>query len=671
MTAATATAAALTVGMAPPSPDKALTWRDVLLTAGPDYIQLIEDMSKSLDNMIIAQGNVNEAFESFWDPFSSASGGLLPSFDSDYDYNDLTTLEGILGALADALENGTDIEAVPGIPAGTAATVLAGILGGLGVETGPLGSVLDSLGAVDGVLGSVSDVLSLVRGLQLIELIDDNVDLSELLGLTANQSSLTTTWSWFGLDETTSVGNTYVNLDQLSLSELAGNLDDALLGSLLGNLGLGGVLSDLGIGSGLTDLSDILAALDIVATPDITAWIPAASGSYDLPFDGSAGFLAAMPTIAIGPLDSLVPDGVNIDELLEALGADGLADTHSATVIAVPIFAAGGELPFRIASFGGVSTSVLFPTATGVTSLAGTSLQTLNIPFLSTTITNTNVLQAWYVGTNGVNYNSGQSVLLANVAGVPIPIEYSMGAFNVGTTGIGVTLPSLFGVGLVPPIQIGEPVGQESSDGLIGKDVLNLGLSTPTQVTDVATLIGLGAVFDPVESVGTTVWNATVKPVGEQIKGVLNENVGSFTNGAASQFKQVTGSIADATGGDQSASTTSLAAAPSSANGADTGGSTDTPITTNAKDLTNVSANLNDRLNKASASITNAANNIRTQSDAAVKRAQTQLNKIAADGQKAINNTVNGVTKAVNDTVSGVQKAAAEATNKTAANDSE
>ena len=44
------------------SPDKEVTWRDILLTAGPDYFQLIEDMSNSLDNIIIAQGNINEGF---------------------------------------------------------------------------------------------------------------------------------------------------------------------------------------------------------------------------------------------------------------------------------------------------------------------------------------------------------------------------------------------------------------------------------------------------------------------------------------------------------------------------------------------------------------------------------------------------------------------------------
>lgn len=658
VTATTATAAALTIGAAP-SPDKEVTWRDVLLTAGPDYFQLIEDMSNSLDNIIIAQGNINEGFESFWDPISSASGGVLPSFDSDYDYEDLTTLAGILGALANALENGTDVEAVPGIPAGTATAVLALLLQGLGVDLGPLGSVFDSLGGLNGVLGSTSEVLDLVGELQAIGLLDELVDLSELLGLTANQSSLSTTWNWFGLTEQTNIGNTYVNLDELTVSGLLDNLDDALLGDLLGNLGLGGLLTNLGLGSALNSLSGIVSALDIVSTPEVTAWIPAASGSYDLPLGGSFGYLAAMPTIAIGPLSSLGLSSAGITALLQELGVNGnLVDLDSATVIAIPISAFGAELPLGLASFGGVNANVLFPTATGVTSLAGTSIQTFNIPLLSSGATNVNTLQAYYFGTNGINLNSGQSVLLANLGGLPVPIEYSMGAFNVGTTGIGVTLPSLFGVGLVPSFQIGTPVGQESSDGLIGKDILNLGLNTPTQVTNVASLIGLGGIFNPAEAAGTAVWNAAVKPVGDQFKNYLNDNVGDWVNGSASQFEQLTGSIADATGGDQSdASTTSLASAKPAAQTSttDTGTSTSTPE--KANDLTNLSANLNDTLTKTNASIQSAANKARAQSDAAVKRAQAQINKIAADGQKAIKDTVDGVKNAVNDTVNNVKKA--------------
>jgi ElaB/YqjD/DUF883 family membrane-anchored ribosome-binding protein len=325
----------------------------------------------------------------------------------------------------------------------------------------------------------------------------------------------------------------------------------------------------------------------------------------------------------------------------------------------------GAELPLGLASFGGVNANVLFPTATGVTSLAGTSIQTFNIPLLNSGATNVNTLQAYYFGTNGVNLNSGQSVLLANLGGLPVPIEYSMGSFNVGTTGIGVTLPSLFGVGLVPSFQIGAPVGQESSDGLIGKDILNLGLNTPTQVTNVASLIGLGGVFDPAEAAGTAAWNAAVKPVGDQIKTYLNDNVGEWANGAASQFKDLTGSVADATGGDQSASSMALASSDPGAKAVSQTPqtNTNTASTTKAADLTNLSANLNDTLTKTSASIQSAATKAQANTDAAVKKAQAQINKIAADGQKAIKDTVDGVKKAVNDTANKVNDAAKKATN--------
>lgn len=661
VTAVTATTAALTIGAAP-SPDKEITWRDVLLTAGPDYFQLIEDMSNSLDNIIIAQGNINEGFESFWDPISSASGGLLPSFDSSYSYEDLTTLSGILGALANALNNGTDVEAVPGVPAGTATAVLALLLSGLGVDLGPLESVLDSLGGLNAILGSASDVLDLVAQLQAINLLDDFIDLSELLGLTANQSSLSSTWTWLGLTEQSNLGNTYVNLDQLTVSGLLDNIDDELLGDLLGNLGLGGLLTNLGLGNTLNSLSGIVSALDIVSTPEVTAWIPAASGNYELPLGGSVGYLAAMPTIAIGPLSSLGLSGTGLTALLQELGVDSdLVDLDSATVIAIPISAAGAELPLGLASFGGVNASVLFPTATGVTSLAGTSIQTFNIPLLNSGATNVNTLQAWYVGTNGINYNSGQSVLLANLGGIPVPLEYSMGAFNVGNTGIGVTLPSLFGVGLVPSFQIGTPVGQESSDGLIGRDVLNAGLNVPTQATSVAELIGLGGVFDPAEAAGTAVWNTAVKPVGDQVNNYLKDNVGEWVNGAASQFEDLTGQVADATGGDQSASSMSLASSqPSTKVSSSTPSSSLLP--SSAADFTNVSASLNDAVKKSNASIATAAKNARAQTDAAVKTAQATINKIAADGQKAIKDTVNGVKKAVDDTAKKVNDTAKKAT---------
>jgi hypothetical protein len=241
-----------------------------------------------------------------------------------------------------------------------------------------------------------------------------------------------------------------------------------------------------------------------------------------------------------------------------------------------------------------------------------------------------------------------------------------MGAVNVGTSGVGVTLPSLFGVGLVPSFQIGTPVGQESSDGLIGKDILNLGLNTPTQATNLASLIGLGGIFDPAEAAGTAVWNPAAKPVGDQFKNYLNDNVGEWVNGSASQFEQLTGSIADATGGDQSAgSTTALTSAQPSKQPA-AGSDSTTAAAPGTDDFTNVSTSLADSVKTTNASIAAVADKARAQSDATVKRAQATINKIAADGQKAIKDTVDGVKKAVDNTVSSVKKAGESATaNKT------
>lgn len=662
VTAATATTAALTIGAAP-SPDKEVTWRDVLLTAGPDYFQLIEDMSNSYDNILVAQGNLGGSAADFLAPFAAASGGLLPSFSAGTMQTNLDTVSEILAALSQALDEGTDVSVVPGISNEAAATVLQGMLAGLGVDlglVGTLGAVIGYLGVLNGTLSDLGDLVDVVNNLDTLDLLDD-ISLSDLLGLTATQTEFTAAYSWLGLNGLTKMGNTYVNLNQITIPGLIDNLEDVLPDLLGSNSTLGELLDALGLGLDLGNIDlgtidDLVESLDLIATPEVTAWIPAASGAYDLPLGGSLGYLAAMPTIAIGPLSSILStDVIDLGDLgLDNL--DGLVDLDSATVIAIPIFAAGGELPLGLASFGGVNANVLFPTATGVTSLAGTSLQTFDIPLLSSGVTNLNTLQAWYVGTNGFNYNSGQSVLLANVGGLPIPIEYSMGAVNFGTSGVGVTLPSLFGVGLVPSFQIGTPVGQESSDGLIGRDILNLGLNTPTQATNVATLIGLGGMFDPAEAAGTAGWNAAVKPVGDQVKNYLNDNVGEWANGAASQFEQLTGSVADATGGDQSASTMSLASAKPAAqiNTPDTG--TSTPA--KANDLTNVSAQINDSLNETNAAIASAVNKARAQSDAAVKRAQTQLNKIAADGQKAIKDTVDGVNKAVKDTVKKVSDSA-------------
>ena len=224
-------------------------------------------------------------------------------------------------------------------------------------------------------------------------------------------------------------------------------------------------------------LAPILNPLDGIATPSITAWVPSASGSYTLPLGGSLGYLATMPTLAIGPLSSLtgslIPSG---------LIPKGLVDLDAETVLAIPLFAGGLTLPLGLASLATVGTpGIVFPTATGVTTIGGASVTALNL-FGLPVFTNTNLQLANYYGTNGIDWSNGQNI--ATVFG--LPVDYSLGSFYVGDKGFGFAGPSLFGVGLLPPLNVGTAPNQESSDGLIGSDVLNLlqgTLQTPTQTT--------------------------------------------------------------------------------------------------------------------------------------------------------------------------------------------
>jgi hypothetical protein len=130
-----------------------------------------------------------------------------------------------------------------------------------------------------------------------------------------------------------------------------------------------------------------------------------------------------------------------------------------------------------------------------------------------------------------------------------LPIIYSPGSYNFGTTGFGFTLPSLFTVGLLPPFQVGTAPSQRSPDGLIPASVLNLGLGMPTQTTDVLTLLGLPNAGDLVEALLTPVYNTLVTPFGNIITNGLNNIVGPLTLGAAGAIEQLTAFLAQLTSG--------------------------------------------------------------------------------------------------------------------------
>jgi len=592
---ATATATALTVGMAPPPPKANAAQVPVALMAstGPNYTQDIENASNTLDNLLFARANLVNAVGSIVNPLSQASGGLFPHVGATVGQENLLTVDGVIAGLLYVLNKlGTlpDVSNIPGLPPGANALLtqnLGPLLGQLALLL-PLADVLDNLnglpGALDGVQDGLDDLHALVKSLvgpgsligtalalaniPLPELTVPDVtavvdDLLASLGATATLTHYDSDFSWpvLGIGGSTNVTNLFAQIPSLTVDALAAAVLDGVavpnLTSILGPLGIPvpGALTDL---TGL--VGDALEPLDLIATPSITAWIPSASGNYTLPLGGSFGYLATMPVVDIGPLTV-----GNVTVPLN--GAD--------TVVAIPIMAYGITLPGNIASFGKLSTpGLVFPTATGVSTLAGTTLKSWTLLGV-VNLTSVNTLRAVYVGTNGVNINRGQTAVVLTTPFGVVPFEFSKGAVNFGTTGFGFTGPSVAGVGLLPPIQIGTAPVQKSDDGLLPAAVINAGLIIPTQVTDLATLAGLPniqtTVIDPFVN---PVFNSTFGAAGAAVTAYLDAHVGkwvdSASNGAlelSGRFEKLTEKLPDATVKPAAATTTNatLAAPTSSA----------------------------------------------------------------------------------------------------------
>jgi hypothetical protein len=530
---AAATATAMAVGMAAPSANAAAT--------GPDYTQLITDYSDSLDNLLVTYGNVGGAAANIWDPIASAiPGGLLPTFTAGTSSLSLTDLLDIIPLLTTALSDATNLSGVPGLPANASTTILEGLLDGLGLggAAGALPNLTSLVSALGGQLGTLNSVLAALDALNSNPIVDGLLGgiptLSDLLGVTATQTTFNSAYSWpllglgslLGLEGSTTISNTFAQLPSLNATTLTNNILDSLT---VGGLPITDPLVDPAV---VALVDEALAPLDVINTPSITAWIPAGSGVYGLPLGGSIGWLSSMPTIDLGAID-----------------LPGLLSTTD-TVLAVPLNAAGVVLPLNLASFATVGTpGIVLPTATGVSTLGGTSLTSFAIPMLGFSATNVNLLSAIYMGTNGINYNNGENLLTLITPLGTLPLEYSLGSFNVGTTGYGFTLPSLFGVGLLPSFQIGTAPTQQSPDGLLPAAVLNLGLAVPTQTTDLVTLLGLPNPNTALESLLNPVFAVLVAPVGTQITNGLNSSIGPLANGLASGFEQFTALLAQLSGG--------------------------------------------------------------------------------------------------------------------------
>lgn len=663
--AATATVTALTVGVAQPAEaNAAVVSRDVALSAatGPNYTQIITDSSDSLNNILFAAGNFGGAAAGAWDPIASAfPAGLLPTFNAGTTQYDLLTTQGLTAALEALLKSfeAPDLSNIPGLPANDAAdltTALQVALAPLAAVAGVGGTALELVNTVLGgltnlgVLGGIPSLGSLIPGLQVTD--------------TSYESSYN--WALLGLNGQTNVNNLFAQIPSLTGA--------SLVTGILGGLTVGGVpITDPLL---LHTIGAILSPLDIINTPSITVWDPSGSGQYSFPLGGKVGWLATMPTLDLGPVD-----------------VAGIPLSTTDTVVAIPIFAGGVALPLNLATFATVATpGLVLPTATGVSTLLGTNLQSFAIPLLGVSYTSLNTLQAGYLGTNGFNFNSGQTVgLLTTPFGV-LPIVYSLGSVNAGTTGFGITLPSLFTVGALPPFQVGTAPVQQSPDGLLPASLLNAGLELPTQTTNVASLLGLPDVGKTLsDSVLTPVFNATAAPLGAQLTNYLNNNVGSWADGFANFVKQLTAAIANASynlpGATQpavtnnasplavnstpqtglptlpSAKTLSLPSVPSSTTntGTTTANSTadepkssvtdtTTKATDNTKKLSTSANTARDRVNTSVKQINDTAKNATKQISDTAKQASDNLNNIAKKGQDAVKKTVAGATQGAKDT---------------------
>ena len=280
---------------------------------------------------------------SIWNPLATLiPGGLLPTFTASTEQLDLTSIEDLLEALTQILPLPVpDLSGIPGLPANATALLTLGLLPGLlvaipGVGLVTVGTLLTGLGATGVVLAGLdllNDVLASI-GLPLIEGIPSLNDL--IPGFTVTQTTGDSAYDWpllglgplLGLSGSTTFSNTFVQVPSLTGSELAEQILDGLdipaIGFPPGIPIVGGISVEAAV-----DL--LLSVLDAVETPSVTAWIPDGQGNYGLPLGGQYGWLATMPTLAIGPL---IP----------------LSDTE--TVMSVPIGSLGAVLPLGLASFG-------------------------------------------------------------------------------------------------------------------------------------------------------------------------------------------------------------------------------------------------------------------------------------------------------------------------------
>ncbi len=483
MTAAGAVAATASLAFVAPTAQAA--------AAAPDYKGAVTNYKNALNSYLSGTNAMGSAAGGAWNPLAQGSGGLLPTFGTTLTHSNLTKI----ADLPDVLRN---LASTP-LPTAVPGVIPAIKIPGQGFVDLPLPTTIPGANLVNGLANALDTVFNNpIIGPIVSQLppLSDIVD-----GLIAEQDKFTAGYNWPLLQASglTTITNTFVQTPSGLNIKIPASLDP------------------LGI------LPDSVRILPDGTLPNVTAWVPMGAGNYTFPLGMETGWWATAPTLVV----------------------DGGAVNVPQTVLSIPMWANGIKAPLGLGQAGQFNAHVLIPTQNGIYSPIGTTLSNFSIPMLGLGMTNLNVTTGNYIGTNGFNINNGQNVMVLQTpfsGPLPIPIVYSLGGFNMGTEGMGFTLPSLFGVGLMPTFQLGTAPGANTPLGIIPPNLIPTGSIVPTQLITVSGVISTAlGIPDPTVELAkalTPLYKGLVTPAMTPISDLLTQQYGNLFNGAASNTLQ-------------------------------------------------------------------------------------------------------------------------------------
>ncbi|MET9328137.1 hypothetical protein [Tsukamurella sp. NPDC003166] len=285
-----------------------------------------------------------------------------------------------------------------------------------------------------------------------------------------------------------------------------------------------------------TSIPGALANADGIDIPGFSVIKKGAGGTYFLPGDGRIGWLG-QTTQVIVPAHGGTP----------------------AKVATVPIVAGGVAAPFGLLTAGGLYTpGILTQSGQSLDAALGSRSFGLAIPRAGLGVQTTSFLESWHVGPDGVNVNTGWTVLLpqTGTTGIPpIPLVFSLGSYNAGPKGFGFTSPSLFGIGL-PNFQVGTTPASGGGTGPIGNAVGGFQLPTTLISLDPKVLLGLAGITDPTglgltDPFGTAgtlltgLYQGVVTPIAEPLTQAGFDVGGQVINSAGKHAAEGSGNVAE------------------------------------------------------------------------------------------------------------------------------